>query len=91
MVKVAKFMVLWIGEKKGGYLLKFQQRGLTEQTKEITLSDSVNTTYDGKYLIILDTNIDNKEILNITLKDFNKKQGYQSETKQIFGKLNKRF
>lgn len=72
-------------------MLKFQQRGLTEQTKEITLSDSVNTTYDGKYLIILDTNIDNKEILNITLKDFNKKQGYQSETKQIFGKLNKRF
>ena len=43
------------------------------------------------YLIILDTNIDNKGILNITLKDFNKKQGYQSETKQIFGKLNKQF
>lgn len=30
MVKVAKFMVLWIGEKKGGYLLKFQQKGLKE-------------------------------------------------------------
>ncbi len=50
------------------------------ETKEITLSDSVNTTYDGKYLIISDTNSDNKGILNITLKDFNKKQGYQSET-----------
>lgn len=50
------------------------------ETKEITLSDSVNTTYDGKYLIISDTNSDNKGTLNITLKDFNKKQGYQSET-----------
>ena len=30
VVKVAKFMVLWIGEKKGGYLLKFQQKGLKE-------------------------------------------------------------
>lgn len=50
------------------------------ETKEITLSDFVNTTYDGKYLIISDINSDNKGTLNITLKDFNKKQGYQSET-----------
>lgn len=46
---------------------------------DVSLSNAVNTSYDGKYLIISDTNTDNSGTLNINLDNLKNHRGYQKE------------